>query len=31
MSAGVLYALSLAFGRVSGLVWRLVPRQHLEA
>ncbi len=31
MSAGILYALSIAFGRVSGLVWRLVPRQHLEA
>jgi zinc/manganese transport system permease protein len=31
MAAGVIYALSLAFGRVSGLLWRLVPRRHLEA
>jgi zinc/manganese transport system permease protein len=29
--AGILYALSLAFGSVGGLVRQLVPRRHLEA
>jgi zinc/manganese transport system permease protein len=31
LAAGVIYALSLIFGRVSGLVWRFLPRAHLEA
>ncbi len=31
LAAGVLYALSLAFGTVGGLARRLVPRRHLEA
>jgi zinc/manganese transport system permease protein len=29
--AGGLYALSLLFGRVGGLIWALLPRRHLEA
>jgi zinc/manganese transport system permease protein len=29
--AGVLYVASVLFGRVGGLVWRALPRQHLEA
>ncbi len=29
--AGGLYALSVVFGPVGGLVWRLVPMRHLEA
>jgi zinc/manganese transport system permease protein len=29
--AGVLYALSILFGRVGGLVWRAFPGRHLEA
>jgi zinc/manganese transport system permease protein len=29
--AGALYALSLVFGPVGGLVWLAVPRRHLEA
>jgi zinc/manganese transport system permease protein len=29
--AGIIYALSLAFGSVGGLVRQLVPRRHLEA
>src|ERR1700752_5388477 len=29
--AGVLYAVSLLFGRVGGLVWLAVPQRHLEA
>jgi zinc/manganese transport system permease protein len=31
LSAGVFYAVSLAFGMVGGLVWRAFPRRHLEA
>ncbi|MDR3374960.1 MAG: metal ABC transporter permease, partial [Ancalomicrobiaceae bacterium] len=31
LSAGIAYAISLAFGRVGGFVWRLIPRRHLEA
>jgi zinc/manganese transport system permease protein len=29
--AGALYALSLLFGRVGGLIWAMLPRRHLEA
>jgi zinc/manganese transport system permease protein len=29
--AGVLYALSVAFGPVGGLVWSALPQRHLEA
>ena len=29
--AGVLYAVSLLFGRVGGLVWQAFPGRHLEA
>ena len=29
--AGGLYAVSVIFGPVGGLVWRLVPMRHLEA
>jgi len=29
--AGVLYVVSVLFGRVGGLVWRAFPGQHLEA
>jgi zinc/manganese transport system permease protein len=29
--AGVLYAVSIVFGRVGGLAWRLFPGRHLEA
>jgi zinc/manganese transport system permease protein len=29
--AGALYAVSVVFGPVGGLVWRLVPMRHLEA
>lgn len=29
--AGALYAVSLAFGRVGGMVWQLFPGRHLEA
>ena len=29
--AGVLYAASVLFGRINGLVWRLFPGHHLEA
>ncbi len=29
--AGVLYAISLAFGRIGGLVWQAFPGRHLEA
>jgi len=29
--AGVLYAASVLFGRVGGLVWLAVPQRHLEA
>jgi zinc/manganese transport system permease protein len=29
--AGGLYALSLVFGPVGGLIWMLLPRRHLEA
>jgi zinc/manganese transport system permease protein len=29
--AGVLYALSVVLGPVGGLVWRALPRRHLEA
>ena len=29
--AGVLYAISLLFGRVGGLVWQAFPGRHLEA
>jgi zinc/manganese transport system permease protein len=31
LMAGVLYAVSLLFGRSGGLVWRLLPGRHLEA
>jgi zinc/manganese transport system permease protein len=31
LMAGVLYALSLLFGRVGGLVSQIIPRRHLEA
>ena len=31
LAAGVFYGLSLLFGRIGGLFWRLVPRRHLEA
>ena len=31
LSAGVIYFVSLVFGRAGGLVSRLVPRRHLEA
>jgi len=31
LAAGGLYVISLLFGRVSGLVWRFLPRRHLEA
>ena len=31
LAAGGIYLLSLAFGRVGGLVWRLLPQTHLEA
>jgi zinc/manganese transport system permease protein len=29
--AGLLYALSVIFGPVGGLIWRLMPMRHLEA
>ena len=29
--AGVLYVVSVLFGRVGGLVWRAFPGRHLEA
>jgi zinc/manganese transport system permease protein len=29
--AGVLYAVSVVFGRVGGLIWQLLPMRHLEA
>ncbi len=29
--AGVLYVVSVLFGRVGGLVWQALPRRHLEA
>jgi zinc/manganese transport system permease protein len=29
--AGVLYAASVFFGRVGGLIWLVLPRRHLEA
>ena len=29
--AGVLYAISVLFGRVGGLVWLAIPQRHLEA
>ncbi len=31
LAAGTIYLLSLVFGRVSGLLWRVLPRRHLEA
>lgn len=31
LAAGALYALSVLFGRESGLVRRMIPRKHLEA
>ncbi len=31
LAAGAIYVFSLLFGRVSGLVWRIMPRRHLEA
>lgn len=31
LAAGVLYVGSLLFGRAGGLVWKWMPRQHLEA
>ena len=31
LAAGVIYLLSMAFGRMDGLVWRLLPRRHLDA
>jgi zinc/manganese transport system permease protein len=31
LGAGVLYAASVLFGRVGGLVWRIFPGRHLEA
>jgi zinc/manganese transport system permease protein len=31
LAAGVLYLLSVAFGPVGGLVWRVFPGKHLEA
>ncbi len=29
--AGAIYAVSLLFGRVGGLVWQAFPERHLEA
>jgi len=29
--SGVFYLLSILFGAKGGLVWRLLPRKHLEA
>ena len=31
LAAGFLYALSLGFGTIGGLVWRALPAKHLEA
>jgi zinc/manganese transport system permease protein len=31
LSAGVGYALSMLFGTRNGLIWRVLPRRHLEA
>jgi zinc/manganese transport system permease protein len=31
LAAGLLYLLSMAFGRSEGLVWRLLPHRHLSA
>jgi zinc/manganese transport system permease protein len=31
LAAGILYAASVAFGRVGGLVWQVFPRRHLQA
>jgi zinc/manganese transport system permease protein len=31
LAAGAIYAVSLLFGRVSGLIWRFWPARHLEA
>jgi len=29
--AGMIYALSVVFGPVGGLIWLVLPRRHLEA
>ena len=31
LAAAVLYAISIVAGPVGGLIWRAVPRRHLEA